>query len=316
MPVALLLTCPEYTLTTDAVARGLVARGVRPLPVYSEAFPMQLGIRQRLDGVELIVDGEVIDGRDVRGVWVKHMRPPALPDAWPEEVRRSVAAESRTAWEAALRSLDHATWVNPLDVGDRVAHDKPLQLRVAREVGLGVPETLITNDPAAARALVADDPAAWVTKLQTSVAAGATPTRRLTPAALAALDRLQSCPMILQRWVPKRRELRVAWVAGRALCGALDGVVDGRPVEDWRALPPDATPWRHAELPDDVAHALDRLMARLGLLYGGVDLIEDLDGRWWFLEVNTAGEWGMLEAELGLPIGDALAEVLARGATA
>ena len=48
----------------------------------------------------------------------------------------------------------------------------------------------------------------------------------------------------------------------------------------------------------------------LGLVFGAVDLIRTPDGEHVFLEVNPAGEWGMLERDLGLPIADALAEAL------
>lgn len=314
MPVALLLTHPSYTLTYDTIARGLVARGVEPVLVASERFPLTMGIRQHLDHAELLLDGRVIDSREVVGVWTKQVSPFDLPEAWPQPVRDAVRQECRVAWTAFLHAFDHASWVNPLDAGDRVAYDKPLQLRVAHAVGLNVPETLITNDPEAARAALGDDPGAWVSKLQTGAnpGGGMSFTRKLRPGALGILDSLQSCPMILQRWVPKRQELRVAWIDGQSFCGALDGSIDGRMVEDWRALAPGALPWRHATLPDDVAHKLGLLMERLGLVYGGIDLIEDLDGRWWFLEVNSAGEWGMLEAELGLPIGDAVAAALTR----
>lgn len=318
MPTALLLTDPLHGHTTDLLTRALDRHGVRAVPVFSERFPMHISIRQEVEHSELVVGGEVIDSRDVCGVWLRRMMRCELPPSWPEDVRRAVSSECQTAWEAFLRSLDHAAWVNPWEVERSVSGNKPRQLRVAREVGLQVPDTLITNDPDAVRARVADDPSGWVTKMQTAALVGGHMafTRRLNAGMLGSLDTLRTCPMIVQRWIPKRRELRVAWVAGRAFCGALDGVIDGRMVDDWRSLPPGATSWRPATLPDEVAHRLDLFMGRLGLVHGGVDLIEDTDGQWWFLEVNSAGEWGMLELELGLPVSDAIAALLARGGSA
>jgi D-alanine-D-alanine ligase-like ATP-grasp enzyme len=49
---------------------------------------------------------------------------------------------------------------------------------------------------------------------------------------------------------------------------------------------------------------------RLGLRFGGIDLLVDADGRHWFCELNPNGEWGWLQAA-GLPIADAVALELA-----
>ena len=51
-------------------------------------------------------------------------------------------------------------------------------------------------------------------------------------------------------------------------------------------------------------------MASLDLAFGAIDVIRSPDGGHVFLEVNPAGEWGMLERDLGCPIADAIAEAL------
>jgi glutathione synthase/RimK-type ligase-like ATP-grasp enzyme len=51
-------------------------------------------------------------------------------------------------------------------------------------------------------------------------------------------------------------------------------------------------------------------MSELGLVFGAIDLICTPEGEHVFLEVNPAGEWGMLERELSLPISDAIAGAL------
>ena len=51
-------------------------------------------------------------------------------------------------------------------------------------------------------------------------------------------------------------------------------------------------------------------MSELGLVFGVVDLICTPGGEHVFLEVNPAGEWGMLQRDLGLPISEAIADAL------
>jgi glutathione synthase/RimK-type ligase-like ATP-grasp enzyme len=63
-------------------------------------------------------------------------------------------------------------------------------------------------------------------------------------------------------------------------------------------------------LPKEIAQPLTLLMNKLGLSYGAVDLIRTPAGDHVFLEVNSGGEWGMLERDLEYPISDALARAL------
>jgi glutathione synthase/RimK-type ligase-like ATP-grasp enzyme len=64
-------------------------------------------------------------------------------------------------------------------------------------------------------------------------------------------------------------------------------------------------------LPDaNTAVLCCRLMKKLGLRYGAFDFVETPEGEMVFLEVNSAGQHGWLEGELGLPISEAIADLL------
>jgi hypothetical protein len=123
---------------------------------------------------------------------------------------------------------------------------------------------------------------------------------------LDGLDGLASCPMVFQERIAVACELRVAYVRGRCFTGGLTPPPAAAP--DWRRHR-DLT-WHAASLDDTTTAAVRRLMERLGLAYGALDLVRTPDGAVVFLEVNPAGEWGMLERSLALPIGDAIADAL------
>jgi hypothetical protein len=306
-PLVLILTHAADAYVPDLVAAGVARRGGRAVRVDTDRFPAAIALAWRLGGeAALRVGGEWIDLARVTGVWLRRVLPPALPADLDPRDAPQITLEATATLQALLGHLQgRARVVDPPSDAD-----KPRQLREAVAAGLAVPPTLITNDPASARRFVAEH-GAVVCKLQTSALfamegrAGATHTRRLGADDVAALDALTLCPMMFQPLVPKRRELRVAWVRGRAFCGAVrtDAV-------DWRDPRAATSGWEPASLPPDVHAALDRLMTALGLAFGAVDLIETPDGRHVFLEVNPGGEWGMLERDLGLPIGDAIAAAL------
>jgi glutathione synthase/RimK-type ligase-like ATP-grasp enzyme len=127
---------------------------------------------------------------------------------------------------------------------------------------------------------------------------------------LADAETLRHSPMVFQELIPKARELRIAWVAGEAFTGALDASGTSRGQTDWRRAAPEECRWQATELPAEVSRGLRSLMSELGLAFGAIDLICTPSGEYVFLEVNPAGEWGMLERDLNLPIADAIADAL------
>ena len=64
------------------------------------------------------------------------------------------------------------------------------------------------------------------------------------------------------------------------------------------------------ELPAEVVDGLRRLMARLGLRYGAVDMRLRPDGAYVFLEINPAGQWLFIEEATRQPIAASLARLL------
>jgi glutathione synthase/RimK-type ligase-like ATP-grasp enzyme len=247
----------------------------------------------------------------VDAVWFWRLWPAALDERLSPAHREASTRESSVTLLGLLDLLGHLPWIDPPDTV-RAAENKTRQLRLAQQEGLTIPPTLITAVPEDVRRFHEEQGGQVIAKLQTALALSmeggkGLPTRLLRREDLDALGGLRHCPMIFQKYIPKRRELRVAWIDGVAFVGALDGARCG---VDWRY---EATaPWERGELPDGIQVRLKRLMQRLGLTQGAIDLIETPEGEHVFLEVNPLGEWGMLERDLGFPIGEALASALLR----
>ena len=136
-------------------------------------------------------------------------------------------------------------------------------------------------------------------------------TNPLSASDLEGLDGLRLCPMTFQEKVEKASELRVTVVGSRVFAAAIDSNALERSRTDWRreglAL---IDRWKTCDLPAAVERGLLALMDALGLNYGAADFIVTPEGRHVFLELNPAGEFFWLERENGLPISEALADVL------
>jgi len=260
-------------------------------------------------------DGSIALDR-IDAIWYRRMRIGAcLPADMDPQLRAPSVEESRRTFLGMLASCD-AFILDPFD-NIRCSEVKQWQLKLARQLGMCVPNSLITNDPDAVRAFARANPAGIVTKMQASFAVyregveHVVFTNTLDEAALDDLEGLDLCPMTFQEKVPKQLELRVTVVGDRIFTAAVDSQVSDRALDDWRRDGQAFTEaWRPYDLPPAEAEKVLALMDRLKLNYGALDIILTPDGRYVFLEINPAGEWFWLDIYTGLPIARAIADVL------
>lgn len=315
----LLLTHSGDFYTIDLVSQALARRGVRPFRLNTDRFPVSVKLSARAGdrrGAQIITEeGAHVSADEVRAVWARKIWTPRLDSDLDERFREMCARESSAALEGFLDALHRSRWVNDIE-RERAAENKQRQLRIASQVGLRVPRTLVTNDPQAARQFFTETEGRTVAKLlrPLTVSMGAPTlfvyTSLVSEQDLASAESLRHSPVVFQELIPKATELRIAWVAGKAFAGALDASGTSRGQTDWRRAAPEECRWQRAELPEEVERGLRALMSELGLVFGAIDLICTPAGEHVFLEVNPGGEWGMLERDLGLPISDAIADAL------
>jgi glutathione synthase/RimK-type ligase-like ATP-grasp enzyme len=295
-----------------AVLAALDARGAEARILDLSRFPAHGALSMRFgDGARerrLTVDGADIALDAVRAVWWRRPQPygldPAIADP---ETRTFTVHEVHEAIEGLWLTLD-ATWVND-PANDTKAGRKLWQLDVARACGLAVPRTLVTSDPQAARAFVADHgegrtiykPFQGNERLWRE-------TRVLRAEELGQLDAVRHAPVIFQEYV-EGDDLRVT-IVGDRIFPAWIRPKPGAYAADMRMELGEAA-IEPCVLPDAVETGVRRLMARLGLVYGAVDLKRRTDGGHVFLEVNPAGQWLFVEDQTGQPVAAALADALA-----
>jgi hypothetical protein len=117
-----------------------------------------------------------------------------------------------------------------------------------------------------------------------------------------------STPVLLQRRIGKVADLRVT-VIGHKIFPVRVTAPRGAPL-DIRQTPPADCVFEAVALAPPLASALLRYVDAFGLRFGAFDLAEDAEGTRWFLECNPAGQWGWLELATGLPMTEALLDLL------
>lgn len=246
-------------------------------------------------------EGSVIDLDGVRAVWWR--RPQPLEFEPGLKAQDFAAAECAEALAGMWQAMP-AAWMNP-PVLDEAASRKSWQLRLAGQLGLDPPETLITTCPQTARAFVARMGDVICKPFAGSLRHWRE-TRRVTGAELAQIDQLRHAPAILQHRI-EGRDIRVT-VVGRRIFAAEIDTSAGSYADDFR-MNQDVT-IRPTDLPDATEAAIHALMAQLGLVYGALDFRRQPDGRMRFLEINPAGQFLFVEEQTGQPIARAMAEQL------
>jgi MvdD family ATP-grasp ribosomal peptide maturase len=302
---------------TDAIAR----KGGHVIRFDTDRYPtdVRLSAYYGTSGDERLTltneQGE-FDLREVTAVWHRRLNFGAqLPARLDKQLRHASLGEVSAAAHGMLTSLkafrvDHVHHI-------RHAENKQLQLQVARELGLETPRTLTTNDASAARAFAKSCEEGMVTKMLSSFAIYdegkelVVFTNPVKPKDLADLSGLSLCPGTFQELLPKSLEIRATVVGQRVMSAAVDSQASARATHDWRR---DGVRmlhnWEPYQLPLDVEEKILRLMNYFSLNYGAIDIILTPDGRHVFLELNPSGEFFWLERTPGLPISDAIADLL------
>jgi len=309
-----LLLTEQFEPTADLLVAEMRRRGVPCVRWNLDQFPINSTLTYRacsnIFRTEIVADGRQVDLNDVGSIWCRGIQALGFPPDLSAPDRKFAEAESERAL-GALCTVASVTWMNHPYCHVR-ANSKPTQLAIACKLGLDVPPTVITNDPAEARAFIAGTKGETIYKAHTqSLDTGpgkALFTSIVTEQALARLDLIQVTPGIFQSLVAKAFELRITVVGSRIFSAKIDSQSRQETRVDWRHRPFEAD--AAFELPHDIEAKLHVFMKELGLLYGAFDFIVTPEGRHVFLEVNPAGQYMWIESKLGLPITAAIVDAL------
>lgn len=319
MKTVLLVTRSDDNACVQWLQDELEARGARGLRLDTDRYPGEVQLSTALEGKKtrrtLVVDGKAHDLSGLTSLWYRRFFAGGrLPESLGDLREASVEESRRTLYGtiAALGCFE----LDPLRCV-RAADAKELQLHRARAFGLDVPKTLFSNDPRAVRRFFKACRGRVVTKMQNSFAVYrqgrelVVYTTRLSAKDLEDLDGLRHCPMTFQELLPKKVELRATVVGRRVFTAAVDSQASEAAKVDWRK---DGLglleAWTPYQLPPKVERALLKLTASFGLNYAAADFVVTPKGRHVFLELNAGGEFFWLQRTPGLPIVQALADVL------
>lgn len=217
----------------------------------------------------------------------------------------------RSQWSAFIRNLivfDECKWVNH-PVFTYKAENKMYQLKMAKEVGFLVPETIVGNY---SKKFIETDDYYIVKSLDTALFYEGnqelfTYSIKMSGDSLNNAA-LREAPVIIQKYLDNKIDIRVTVIGNQLYPVKItrkNHGIDG----DWRKIDKELLEYTSITLPLDIENKIHRVMKKLNLQFGGMDLILS-DDKYYFIEVNPTGEWGWLKYSTKMNIDLAIVDCL------
>jgi len=256
---------------------------------------------------------EQIDLQQYFSVWFRRpgrITSQKFPEPWMETM---VLQETNEACIGVFNSIQ-CLWVNNPLANNRSGH-KLDQLNMAMQVGMTIPETLVTNDPQAARDFYEKCDGQVIYKMLSESSNQSVPlfegsaisTLPVRQADLKYMDQVRFAPHFFQKQIQKASDIRVT-VVGKKVFAVRIYSQEGRGAVDWRL--DYSVKMEAMELPREISDACVEFLRRFELNYGAMDFCETKDGQFIFIENNNAGQYIWLEDRTELQISLELAKLL------
>lgn len=235
-------------------------------------------------------------------IWIRRPDLPALNPNVSEADKKFAEMEYRSFYYCIAYMLE----VMPVRVintfsASRFINNKAVQLHLARNCGLKIPKTLMSNSPRAVHDFFGQDsrrtifktftPHGW--QIESLGAMAIAETFELTREQLPEDEILTYAPGIYQDMVVKPYDIRMVLMGRQVYSFALH---NPKKALDWRG--DTALGKVHVEVvatPPEVEKGMLAFAEQSGISFGSADFAVDNDGQWWFLEINEEGQFLWLD---------------------
>lgn len=261
-------------------------------------------------------------GHEIHSVWERRPSPPGqfLSAPTDKNVEKFILDEAR-GFLFDLRHFIADRYCIGHPLFDSHSDSKMWQLKIAQELGMKLPRTMIANRKKPFTYFSGTTESLLTKPLNSDTAADYTCgkekvfySRRITPQQIfsASENALSQTAGCIQEYIPKLYELRVTVVHDRIFPCKIDSQAqdEEKGKIDWRQGYEFGIRHEPVEIPGTLKTFCLDYLHRMHLNFGCFDFILTPDGEYVFLECNPNGQWLWIEHETGMQISKGIAEVL------
>ncbi len=319
----ILIVRDEFDTHADYVAEKCQQLGARVVSFAIDDYFLNSELNFNISDshISLAIKNKTYDltEENIRSIYARDFHVPKIPleSSLPNEL---VYAEKRSALYGFFKGLNHKFRINN-PWKDEFADNKTLQLMGAKEVGLKIPRSLITNSPSEflkfydtcngeviikqlSEICLIDD-SELGTEAEDPKAYGFY-TRKVSPNFIKDVEQIKNAPCCFQEFIPKVADIR-STVVGKEVFSALiksqnyrESKIDFRMKED--------IPMEEYFLPVEIQNKLLALLKKWDLEFSACDFALTKDNELVFFEANVAGNWLWIEDALDFPISKTIAK--------
>lgn len=315
----ILMVSTQLDPHVDIIANKLNERNIPFVRFNTEEFPLKVSAsilfdKDNQDQTLNFPNNRKIVGSEVRGIWYRRPAQFQFPEEFSPAIHIFAQQESK-ATIMGLWEILNCVWINHPE-SNRRAELKIKQLKVANEVGLEIPKTLITNNPEDVEKFFRKtcSKGVIIKRLGGGIMldgnqGSAIYTSMVTEEHMENIDKVKYTPALFQEYVEKDLELRITVVGNKVFTAEIHSQRSERAKIDWRKDTLNLVHRVH-QLPLDLEQKLIVFVQKLGLNFGAIDMILTPKGKYVFLEINPNGQWGWIEDLTGLPISESIINLL------
>ncbi len=248
--------------------------------------------------------------QEFSSVWYRRTKLPALAGFTHSE--RIYLLNEIDIMTNNLFACIQAKWLsNPIAVA--AAENKFLQLKIAKEIGFNIPNTLVTTDRKKLISFFKTNKKTIIKPVGMGRVEYSNNTSKLIfsnildDTLIGEIESFEITPAIYQEYIEKEYEIRATVIGKEIYAASVNSQSKTESSVDWRKS---KMKFEKYLLPYEIEQKCFLLLEKLNLSFGAFDLIKSTDGQYYFIEVNPNGQWVWIEKDTGQPIAESIIKFL------
>lgn len=212
-----------------------------------------------------------------------------------------------------LQNILHCKWINKVE-NTFNAENRLYQLKIAKEIGFDIPDTVITNDKLVIKNFFLRHPDSTIMKVlhhhgiyMKNVLYNFYSTQ-LKQSDLDYIDKFEITPSIFQNHIKKKSEIRVTVIDKTIF--SCEIISKDKCYVDIHKVKNRDLDFKEVKLDKSIKSNCIKMMDKLGLTVASLDFILDINDDILFLEVNPIGDWKWIEEKTSMPITETYSQLM------